>query len=278
MKFKNYIFLAGTVLSAMFVSSCSSDDDPVPAPYEPKANTVSFVEEPGTAVLAVDADEFEVTVVRTQSDSEQIVAIEVLQAADCFTVPSCVTFAEGETEVTFKVGIDSTMKAFTNYDLRLRIPEVETDPYAMDAPSPMYNKTLLKEDYQPWAVGVFSENVLFGDQWEQVLEYSPMLDIYRFPDLIVAGTPYHFKWTPATAESAQVFYFCDADGKKIASQATGYVHSSYGMITSTFSYDENCGYLPTENGLGMFVYIAEYTVSAGSFGAGYEIFEITEKF
>ena len=57
--------MAGTVLSAMFVSSCSSDDDPVPAPYEPKANTVSFVEEPGTAVLAVDADEFEVTVVRT---------------------------------------------------------------------------------------------------------------------------------------------------------------------------------------------------------------------
>lgn len=92
-----------------------------------------------------------------------------------------------------------------------------------------------------------------------ILEYSVLLDQYRIKNWLGFGTNFKFGW-----DGAQKF-------KSVAEkQPTGYVHSSYGMISGTL-VPADCGYDADENAL----YLAiKWTVSAGSFGEYYDVFYI----
>lgn len=257
----------------MFVSSCSDDDNDYTAGKPAGKYDVSFVEETAKLALALSDDKFEVTLARANGDGELTVPVEVLDKPDFMSVPSSVTFAAGETEKSFEVTIGEGMENFVNYNVRLRIPEEYTSPYKEDAGSPMFNLVVLKEDYKPYAAGVFTDNILFKQDWDQILEYSEIMDIYRFPDLIAAGTHFYFKWNGESGDDSEL-YFCDADGKKVTKFASGYVHSNYGMIYANildawmgFDADDNAFYFPME-----------FNVSEGSFGQDYETFEIVEKY
>lgn len=273
MKLNKLFLLAGVAMLSFGMSSCSDDDDYTPGAPSGKYD-VSFANEEAKVVLSLDDATFTVDVTRANGDGELTVPVEVLQKPDFFTVPQSITFAAGETEKTLEIAIAEGMENFVDYNLRLRIPEAYTQAYKEDAGSPMLNMTVLKEDFKPWAEGVFRENILFGQAWNQTLEYSEIKDIYRLPDLIASGTPFLFKWN-GKADDESELYFCDSEGKKIANQASGFVHKTYGMIIANFLYNVWMGFDSAEQ---TFYFPIEFTVSAGSFGTNYDTFTITKKY
>lgn len=123
------------------------------------------------------------------------------------------------------------------------------------------------QDFKTIATGVFTEQILFGQSWEQVLEYSASQDLYRWPNLIVEGTHIYFKF------DGQTMLFTDADGNVGKSFATGYDHPNYGMIMMNILDGYEMGYDAETN---EFFFPASMTVSAGSFGADYEFYEVKE--
>lgn len=257
----------------IFMGSCSDDDNDYTAGKPAGKYDVSFEEE-GKIALALTDDKFDVTLTRANGDGELTVPVEVVEKPDFMTVPSSVTFAAGETEKSIEITIGEDMENFVDYALRLRVPEEYTQPYVEDAGSPQLNIIVLKEDYKPYALGEFTENVLFGQSWEQLLEYSEIMDMYRLPNLIASGTHFLFKWNGKSGDDSELF-FCDATGKKIEKYASGYVHPSYGMIYANFLYANWTGFDADENA---FYFPLEFTVSAGSFGKNYDTFTIIEKY
>lgn len=274
MKLNKIFLLAGIAVSSLWMGACSDDDDYTPGKPAGK-NDVSFVDEGGKTVLALEDQAFTFTVTRANGDGELTVPLNVVQKPDFVQVPTSVTFKAGETEKEVEVTIGEGMENFVEYAIRINIPEELTNPYAETSGSPMYNMVILKEDYAPWAEGVFTENVIFGQQWEQTLEYSAIKEIYRLPDVFAPGTHFFFKWDGTDADD-QTIYFCDADGNKTVKFATGYVHAKYGMIMANILADKNwMGFDSSDN---TFYFPMEMTVSAGSFGANYETYTITSKY
>ena len=274
MKLNKIFLLAGIAVAGMWMSACSDDDDYTPG--QPAGQyDVSFVDEGGMAVLALEDRSVTFTLTRANGEGELTVPLEVVQKPDFVQIPSSATFKAGETETEVKATIGEGMENFVEYVIRVNIPENLTNPYADASGSPMYNMVILKEDYAPWAEGVFAENVLFGQEWEQTLEYSAIKEIYRLPNLIAEGTHFYFKWDGTGADD-QTIYFCDADGKKTVKFATGYVHAKYGMVMANILADKNwMGFDETDN---TFRFPIEMTVSAGSFGAGYDTYTITSRY
>lgn len=273
MKLNKLFLLAGVAMLTFGMSSCSDDDDYTPGAPSGKYD-VSFANEEAKKVLALDDKTFTVDVTRANGDGELTVPVEVLQKPDCFTVPQSITFAAGETEKSLEIAVADGMENFVDYTLRLRIPEAYTQAYKEDAGSPMLNMTVLKEDFKPWAEGVFRDNIIFKQAWNQTLEYSEIKDTYRLPDLIATGTHFLFKWNGKADDDSEL-YFCDSEGAKIAIQATGFVHPSYGMIMANFLYTEWLGF---DSAKETFYFPIEFTVSAGTFGANYDTFTITKKY
>ena len=84
--------------------------------------------------------------------------------------------------------------------------------------------------------------------------------MYKLPDCIATGYDITFELT----EDGQHLL------KPIAKQETGYVHSSYGMVSVE-------GAAPDIVREGNVIYLPmKYTVSAGSFGAKYDTLELPE--
>ena len=125
----------------------------------------------------------------------------------------------------------------------------------------MIDFTILREDYVPFAEGVYVTEFL-GASWDDVLEYSPMLDQYRFSEWI-AGYPLTFKWDRSTETNpGQVLVMSDK-------YTTGYSHPTYGMV-SAVTTDKDSEFLFLKGGYtdgsDVFYFDFKWTVSAGTFG------------
>ena len=101
---------------------------------------------------------------------------------------------------------------------------------------------------------------LFGESWPQPVYRGEGTHLYKLPDCIAEGYDIEFELTDDDQHLA----------KAIAKQETGYVHSSYGMVSVEGAADDikredNVIYLPMK-----------YTVAAGSFGAKYDSLELPE--
>lgn len=269
-KFIKYSLFAIALLAG--VSSCTDDYDYDAASPVVEGNSgVAFLTDTKKTVLNADDNSFTIEMVRTNTNGELTVPL-IANAPAEIQVPQSVTFADGEAEAEVEITVGN-VEMCKSYPLSISIPQEYTDAYDEDREGFIsFLTNVVKEDYKLVANGVFTENILFGESWNQPLEYSEILDIYRLPDLIVGGTNFYFKWD-GTSNDDQVFYFCDDEGNKVTSFATGYVHSRYGMImanvlSGTFiGCDENTLYLPFS-----------FTVSAGSLGADYDTYTITETF
>lgn len=271
----NKIFMLTGIAAAMFcMSACSDDEDYVPGKQAGSEN-VYFSNDEGSVALDLSENKFTFEVSRENGTGELTVPLEILQKPDFFTVPTSVTFAAGETQKTLEVTIGEGMENFVEYALRIRIPEKYTQPYKDDAETPLLNMTILKEDFAPWAEGTFTDNILFEQSWDQTLEYSPIKDMYRLPNLIAAGTHFYFKWDGTDAKDQKI-YFCNANGEEVSSFNSGYVHASYGMIVAYVLNEDNwMGYNSEDK---TFYFPLEFKVSAGSFGSSYETFTITNRY
>ena len=230
--------------------------------------------------LAITDTEVEITLNRVNTEGELTVPLIVNTAPDFVTVPETATFAAGQDKTTVKLTIGEGMEAFTKYLIKISIPEEYTQPYDVDSGSPVYSFTITKEDFATVAKGVFTSTVAWKSSWENDLEFSNFLNLYRFPDLIASGTHIYFHFD-MDAEGNQEFYFTDASGNHITKFSTGYIHPSYGEMTATVNEGYDMGYdeyVDEETGqpVKQFYWVWKITVSAGSFGENYQTYDVTE--
>lgn len=259
---RNIIFMA---LSAalLLAFACQKEDTYVPGKPTVENDNVYFSPDNGTsAVLAVD--ETEVTVLLSRMDSTDALTVPVTAWTShpaAFELPEKVEFAAGAATAEYKIKTTDSLAMFVNYPVRLSIPEELTNAYDTLDVYPRFALNVVKEDYKACAKGTWIDYFMYAGEeaaeWEQALQYSEILDTYRFPDVWYPGYSVEFKW----------------DGKgnpeMAAAYTTGVEDSTYGMITAntvdaTYADDT-------------FVLNFEWTVSAGSFGAAPQIFVITEK-
>lgn len=265
MKINKIFMLATMALVSMGIASCSSDDDY--APGKPAgSNDVYFTNEASQAI-ELSATSFTITLGRADAGSAISVPLVQRQVASVFTVPATAEFAAGQTETEVTIQVSSEAEPFTDYQLRLAIPEEYTSPYKAGDPKmvPELNIFVHKEDYVLYATGTFNENVLFGNSWEQTIEYSATLDVFRMPGVFASGANWYFLWNEKSGDDCE-FSWCNASGKAVSKFDTGYVHSSYGMIAANDISDDKTfvGYDADDNA---FYFPLEFTVSAGSFGS-----------
>lgn len=253
----NYIALFAVL--ALF-SACTEESEYTPAQPSAETNAYRFsASSESNVVLALTDSVYQVVLERDDVTEEVTLPLSVKGDLNIFSAPSSVTFAAGESQALVNIEIAPEMDAFKNFYLELSIDESYVNPYTADNFS-VLPITFLKEDYAPFALGVYS-SWFFGQSWEAVLEYSPMLDLYRFKDCWFKG---------------DVTFTCNRETMEFEMSAaqfeTGYVHPSYGMVVAKVLGSNN-GFDPETN---TFYFAYQFIVSAGSFGADYDTFEIKE--
>lgn len=119
------------------------------------------------------------------------------------------------------------------------------------------------EDYAPFAKGTYT-SWFFNSSVDATLEYSPSKDLYRFKDCWAPGYDVTFSLNKETME------FVMSSTEFI----TGYIHQTYGMVTARVYDNGSQNRFDPETSTFYFAY--NWTVSAGTFGAGYDTFQVTE--
>lgn len=270
MKFNKALLIVSLLVAAFGFSACDSNDGYVPGAFAGE-NNIGFDSEENL-VMGMADNEISAVLTRANTEGELTVPIQALMVPECMTLPKSVTFADGSATADIKVSVSEEMKAFTEYQLSFRVPEEYTNAYAADGKSPIFNITVKKEDFKVVAHGVFVDKILYKSQWKQTLEYSPLLGIYRIPDCFAMGGHWYFHFN-----GNDEFWFTDAEGNKVLKFASGYNHSNYGMIMANVETDYEMGYDTTIPGIeGQFYVVMSMTVSAGTFGTNYELFNIHE--
>ncbi len=276
MKGLKYIF----ILTALFAfASCQEES----APYEPgnpinkEGNNVYFSEEnPSSYTLTLADNQFTVVIERENDDKAISVPLTYFsETSGIFDGPKTVDFGAGETSKEISV-LFQNADPFEKYNIQISIPEEFTNQYKDQPAYPIFKASVIQEDYAPFKTGYYFDYFWYEDGWDQVLEYSAMLDKYRLRDVWEVGADFTFSW-----DGDQTFAF---DASKIP---TGINHSSYGLISAGPSAD-NCAYAAdaatverydnavfggTVCGASHAIYFAfTWTVSAGSFGDYYNAF------
>lgn len=246
---------------ALGFTACTEEVDYTPAtPSAVEDTQVYFLASNSAApIMQKDDTSFSVIVGRANGGSAQSVPVIATNPnADIFTVPATIDFAAGETEKELVIQTSAKMELAKSYYLKLEIPEEFVNPYKVQENHPILIMNVLKEDYEPYATGTYVAGFFSNQSWKQEMEYSPALDMYRFPDLWATGYDVEFKW----------------DGAKITCAKTtvesGYVHPTYGMCSATV---EATAYREAQNA---FLFQYKWTVSAGSFGSFVDQFILEE--
>lgn len=257
---KNILSILFLGLIATTVCSCDDEIDYSPGEQSPFAESKVFFSKDNVYDHILGFSDSEVSFFLERTDASSALTVDLTAEGydpAIFSVPASVEFAAGETKKEVKIQV-SNMEMFTDYSLKkIAIPADLVNPYK-DYSAISLN--VYKEDFAPYAKGVYT-STFFEDEWEQVLEYSPMLDTYRFSDLYVSEYDFFFTWDGGSTMTL-----------KTTDTATGYVHPSYGMVTAraiATLYDPSTDTMK-------FQY--NWIVSAGSFGAYIESFVITERY
>lgn len=244
-----YVVLAGVM--AMAATSCKDTYDyEGPGAQDPGA----FLSVDATSIKysAEDAQILKFTLMRTNSDAAENISLTCDNPK--FQVPTSVSFAAGESKKVVEVPFAIT--GGTTEEVTIAVAEESATVYGISNV-----KFTITRDFV-W--NYLGEGVytcwLFGESWPQPVYRGDGTQLYKLPDCIAKGYDITFELT----EDGQHLF------NPIAKQETGYVHSSYGMVSlegaaADIKREDNVIYLPMK-----------YTVSAGSFGADYDILELPE--
>jgi len=269
MKINKIFLLAAMALTGMGLSSCSDDDDYTPGKAAGSYN-VYFVDEADQAV-DLSATSFTIKVGRADAGSALSVPLKQLQVASVFTVPSTVEFAAGQSEAEVAIQMSSDAEAFTDYTLRLAIPEEYTSPYKQQDYVSEMNIRVHKEDYKPYAKIEYSNgDFFFGGSWEEEMTYSETMGMYRMAPY-AAG--YYMFIKIADDGSITV---CNSAGKAYTGGTlAGFTYSDYGDVSANWDTSAYSGY---DEASDTYYILYKWTVSAGSFGSNYDWFKIISKY
>lgn len=244
-----YVVLAGVM--AMAVTSCKDTYD-----YDGRGE-----QDPG-AFLSVDA-----TTLKYSAEDAQILKLTLMRTTvgtaediklTCdnahFQVPSSVNFSADESKKT--INIPFAILGGTTEEVTISVADESATVYGVKTVTFTITRDFV---WEYLGEGVYS-CWLFGEAWPQPVYRGEGTQLYKLKDCIAKGYDITFELT----EDGQHLL------KPIAKQETGYVHSSYGMVSvegaaSDIQREGNVIYLPMK-----------YTVSAGSFGAKYDTLELPE--
>jgi len=144
------IYLLGFIIGLISLTSCQKDelDKPTPSPLPPAGTQGVFfpvANKSAFELMPVDPTEFELTIARSVSSGAVEVPINVeVNDDDVFVVPSSVSFAEGETEKSFKVTFPTAEEGIT-YNLKLNVEgDNYINPYVAGLPYLSTNATRVK--------------------------------------------------------------------------------------------------------------------------------------
>lgn len=266
---KKIVYFATIALVIFGLAACEEEEilrEESPA-ANPNSTNVYFDSLNTTnIVLPLDISTIKILVGRKITDASQTVAIEYDHAYDesLFDIPTSVTFDAGANtaELDITLGEIELMK---KYHIALAIEYDQTNPYADTALKvfPRIELNITQEDFAPYADGTY-ETTFFEASWDQILEYSPIAELYRFNDLWGFGENVLFEWDGAD----EIRMIGEEEGDEVGI-ITGYEHPDYGMVTAWYSnvtYDANTK---------TFTFPIEWTVSAGTFGVYPATYTIT---
>jgi len=268
-KFRFSILLAS--LSLLLFASCEDKlvREESPASNINSTNVYFATSNKSSIVLGVSATTFDVIVSREKTTTAQSVALSAENAYGAiFSIPSTVDFAAGEAQKTIKVTV-SNMEMMKPYHIAIEIDGDQTKPYTAQTLYPRIEITVLKEDFAPYANGTFSDYFFApGDDyitWPLTLEYSALSKIYRLKACwLYTGYDLTFTW-----DKASVIGIIGTTSTTYKVVQTGYVHSSYGMVSAYFGA---CTYNATTK---TFTFPITWRVAAGSFGMYPDYYQIT---
>lgn len=276
MKLFNKSYLFGLVAATMGLTACGEyEDDYTPGAAEKDGHAVVYfpADAESNITLGVDDTELTVTIAREDATEALEVPLQVGTAsAEYFTVPSSVRFEAGETEAEIVVGVAGDMPMFESRNLNITVPEDYRQLYGEENTSYSIYLSVLKEDYAPFAKGIFSSGFLsgtFGQElaYEMELEYSEILGTYRLADPWYVSSRYCLPGYHLT-------FGWDKETNKVtlnkSKYETGFLHPNYGMVTAN---SEAAVYRSAEQ---TFLFQFGFTVGAGSFGSDIDSFQVTE--
>ena len=244
-----YVVLAGVM--AMAVTSCKDTYD-----YDGRGeqDPGAFISVDATSIkyAAEDAQILKLTLMRTTVGTAEDIKLTCDNAH--FQVPSSVNFSADESKKT--INIPFAILGGTTEEVTISVADESATVYGIKTV-----KFTITRDFvwEYLGEGVYS-CWLFGEAWPQPVYRGEGTQLYKLKDCIAKGYDITFELT----EDGQHLF------NPIAKQETGYVHSSYGMVSvegaaSDIQREGNVIYLPMK-----------YTVSAGSFGAKYDTLELPE--
>ena len=244
-----YVVLAGVM--AMAVTSCKDTYD-----YDGRGeqDPGAFLSVDATSIkyAAEDAQILKLTLMRTTVGTAEDIKLTCDNAH--FQVPSSVNFSADESKKT--INIPFAILGGTTEEVTISVADESATVYGIKTV-----KFTITRDFvwEYLGEGVYS-CWLFGEAWPQPVYRGEGTQLYKLKDCIAKGYDITFELT----EDGQHLL------SSIAKQETGYVHSSYGMVSvegaaSDIQREGNVIYLPMK-----------YTVSAGSFGANYDTLELPE--
>lgn len=266
MKLNKYFWISALALLSCTIFSCK-DDDGIVAGEEVGTDMVTFVGETNYALELTDTA-FAIYLQRVSSKGELTVPLEVIKKADELTVPSSVTFADGDSVKAVNIGLSKEAKAFVDYPLVLSIPGkyAGTTYMAYDTLTntpydtyPRLEITVHKEDYKMWGVLTY-QSWYFGDSWDSDLYYSEYMDIFR-SDIFTDGYPFYMKIN----DEKHTLAFIGSDGVEKTDNYIGYEHPDYGSMFTRWVKDYEVEWED-----GVYWFVTQYRVSAGSFGTNYD--------
>lgn len=222
---KLYKSLFMTAVAA--VAFCSCSDEGYWEPYEFEDTQYSFAQSNQTFNLTADqsVSSISVTVYRSTTKGAVTLPLAVsVSDADVLTVDSVVTFADGKNTAELLVEVNEEYIVMgTNYTVEyaFAIDSINFSEKNVTVSGNSKHTISLKKDYT-WlslGVGIYASQ-LFGESWEQPVLYAKeQPNRYRLPDCIYKGYPFEF--------------VLSEDGQELVEwepQATGYNHSTYGMM------------------------------------------------
>lgn len=209
---KNLFYVLAATLT---LASCSDDMDYTPAPKEtgPAVYFSSDAEE--VIEIAVDATSVTIPVYRMDAAAQMTVAIDHTQpAGNLFTVPSSVTFAEGEQKADMTITFDfSKIEPDAQYVITLAISDsdattqygAESYTFAICYPAP----------YKSLGMCTFTDNILAGyynftiTTWQcEIEENEVTAGLFRLKNVFTSTCPY---WDPSQfAGWPNVYLYIDA--------------------------------------------------------------------
>lgn len=272
----NKVTLLTAFFAVLLFAACTEDIVREPSPIaNPASTNVYFsVTNKTSPVLALEQNELYVSVIREKSTAAQEVDLIIENLyGDTISIPSKVSFKAGEDSVALKITVKD-MKLMKKYKIAISVDPQQSNPYVAQPVYPRIDLNILKEDFAPFADGTYSSD-FFEDSWEQLLEYSPATKIYRMKDCWMPGYNVTFKWDEAAKPGEVTIIGTTTSAKDFIFIPTGYVHSTYGMVSA---------YYPTANikyydsASKTFTFPITWRVSAGSFGAYADKFVITKQY